>query len=146
MSAVTTSIEIAAPPERVWEVVMDTARLGDWVTIHRRLGEHDDPLGENARIVQTINLRGVSLRVRWTVREWDPPRRAVWEGRGPARSRALTEYKLSARNGGTLFSYHNDFRAPMGPLGAAASRALVGGTPEREAKASLQRLKALLES
>ena len=34
---------------------------------------------------------------------------------------------------------------PLGPLGALASRALVGGMPEREATHTLERLRALLE-
>jgi hypothetical protein len=48
-------------------------------------------------------------------------------------------------NGGTDFHYVNEFSAPGGPLGKAASRVLVGGLPKKEADASLQRLKALLE-
>jgi hypothetical protein len=48
-------------------------------------------------------------------------------------------------NGGTRFAYRNEFKAPLGPLGAVASRALVGGLPEREAKATLQNLKNLVE-
>ena len=37
MSLVTASIAIDAPPEEVWETVMDPNRLANWVTIHRRL-------------------------------------------------------------------------------------------------------------
>jgi len=51
----------------------------------------------------------------------------------------------TARDGGTAFAYRNDFKAPLGPLGAVASRALVGGIPEREANRSLARLKELIE-
>ena len=43
MSAVEVELFIDAPPERIWEVALDPARLGDWVTIHRSLGDHDDP-------------------------------------------------------------------------------------------------------
>ena len=32
---VSQSIEIDAPIEEVWELVMDPDRLGEWVTIHR---------------------------------------------------------------------------------------------------------------
>jgi hypothetical protein len=46
---------------------------------------------------------------------------------------------------GTHFEYENEFKAPGGLLGKAASRVVVGGVPEREAKRSLQQLKALLE-
>ena len=67
-------------------------------------------------------------------------------GQGPARSRAHTEYLLSEQDGQTCFDYRNEFKAPLGPLGAVASRALVGGIPQREANRSLERLKALLEN
>ena len=70
---------------------------------------------------------------------------AEWHGRGPARSHAETEYRLTAVDGGTRFDYRNEFTAPLGPLGRVASRALVGGLPRREADASLRRLKALAE-
>ena len=94
---------------------------------------------------QTLCLRGVNFRVRWELTECTAPKRAVWEGHGPARSHAHTEYVLTAQDGGTRFDYRNEFRPPLGPLGAAASRALVGGLPAREAQRSLERLKALVE-
>ena len=82
----------------------------------------------------------------WTVAVLDAPRRAVWEGRGPAHSRASTRYELNENaDGGTHFDYVNEFRPPGGPLGAVAGRVLVGGVPEREANASLRKLKRLLE-
>jgi uncharacterized protein YndB with AHSA1/START domain len=147
VSTVETTIDIAAPPDTVWDVLMDARRLGEWVTIHRRLhGNPDKPLREGSEIVQTLHLRGVNFKVHWMVEELDEPRLAVWEGRGPARSKALTRYELSDNgNGGTRFHYLNEFRAPLGPLGQAASRALVGGVSQREAQTSLQRLKALIE-
>jgi uncharacterized protein YndB with AHSA1/START domain len=141
MSEVTTSITIDAPPEQVWEVVMDPKRLGDWVTIHRKLDSASD--GE---MDQVLCLRGVNFHVHWELATCDAPRHAVWAGRGPARSHAETEYRLTpADGGGTRFAYRNAFKAPLGPLGAVASRALVGGLPEREARESLRNLKALIE-
>jgi hypothetical protein len=83
--------------------------------------------------------------VHWELVACDAGRHAEWHGRGPARSRAETEYRLTAVDGGTRFDYRNDFKAPLGPLGAVASRAIVGGLPRREADASLRRLKALVE-
>ncbi len=141
MTKVTASIDLAVPPQAVWDVVMDPERLGEWVTIHRGLGEHG-----RDHMVQTLHLRGVNFHVVWDLVEADEPRLAVWEGRGPAHSRAHTAYHLEASgDGGTRFSYENEFKVPFGPLGAIASRALVGGLPKREADATLRRLKALLE-
>ena len=71
---------------------------------------------------------------------------AVWEGRGPAHSRAHTEYALTGDDGITRFDYRNDFHPPLGPLGAIVSRALVGGMPEREARRTLERLRAYVQS
>ena len=140
MSEVITSITIAAPPEAVWKVVMDPNRLAEWVTIHRRLDSASD--GE---MEQTLCLRGVNFHVHWELEDCEECRHAVWKGRGPARSHAETEYRLTPVDGGTRFAYRNVFRAPLGPLGAIASRAIVGGLPEREAHQSLRNLKALVE-
>ncbi|HEY7962341.1 MAG TPA: SRPBCC family protein [Solirubrobacteraceae bacterium] len=168
MSIVTATIDIPAAPAEVWKVIMDPARLGDWVTIHRGLRHADSGLPRvGFEMDQRLHLRGVSLDVHWRLIECEPNRHAVWEGRGPARSRARTEYTLSpatlgpstpnpsatsgkdsareSREGtGTRFDYSNEFRPPLGPIGALASRALVGGMPEREARHTLERLRTLL--
>jgi uncharacterized protein YndB with AHSA1/START domain len=147
MSRVTASIEIASPAATVWETVMDPARLGDWVTIHRKLRHSDEGVPRvGYRMDQQIHLRGVSVDVHWTLVECVPGEHAVWEGHGPARSRARTEYVLRpTSSGSTRFDYRNEFHAPLGPLGALAGRAIVGGIPEREATRTLDRLRALIE-
>ena len=147
MSRVTADIEIDAPPDAVWKVVMDPDRLGDWVTIHRDVERVSDrPLRTGSTLEQKLCLRGVNFHVRWTVAEAREREEAVWNGRGPARSKAHTAYRLRPNgDGGTCFEYENEFKAPLGPLGAVASRALVGGLPEREARATLSNLKRLVE-
>jgi carbon monoxide dehydrogenase subunit G len=140
------SIDIAAPPETVWNVVMDPKRLGDWVTIHRGLNSHSS--GEprvGYRMDQSMVLRGAPFKVKWELVRCERPRLAEWHGKGPARSHAETGYRLEPIDGGTRFHYFNEFKAPLGPLGSLASRVLVGGLPDKEAKATLAKLKALLE-
>ena len=146
MSVVIASIDIAAPLQDVWDTVMDPARMGEWVTIVARLDHADrGPLRPGFRMSQTLHLRGVPFKVHWTLKDLDAPRYARWEGAGPARARAVTENRLSERNGHTHFDYRNEFRTPFGPLGAAASRVMMGGIPEKEANASLRRLREILE-
>ncbi len=146
MSRVTASIHIDAPPAEVWKVVMDPACLGDWVTIHRRLVRADDgPVRVGYTMDQQLHLRGVNIEVHWTLAECRPAELAVWEGRGPARSRAHTEYLLESEEGGTRFDYRNEFRTPLGPIGAIVGRALVGGIPEREANRTLACLRSHIE-
>ncbi len=148
MTVVTASIEIDAPREKVYDFMLDPGHLDEWVTIHRRINarDHGEPR-EGYEMEQTLCLRGANFKVRWTLTEADRPDRATWEGRGPAHSYARTSYGLHAVDGGrTRFEYENEFKAPGGLLGAAASRMVIGGVPEREAHRSLERLKALLES
>jgi carbon monoxide dehydrogenase subunit G len=146
MSLVTASIEIAATPQEVWDTIMDPACLGEWVTIHRKLIRADSGAPRKGyRMDQQIQMRGVSLDVHWKLIDCKPAELAVWEGRGPARSQAHSEYALRPAGKGTRFDYRNEFRPPLGPLGALVSRALVGGMPEREANRTLERLRAHLE-
>ena len=147
MNEVRTSVEIAASPEEVWRIAMDPERLRDWVTIHRTLHRADPyPPHEGSKMEQTLSLRGAPFKVSWTLVTCDEGRHAEWEGKGPARSHAETEYRLTpTKGGGTRFDYRNSFRTPLGPLGAVAGRVVVGDVPRREADASLAMLKRLCE-
>jgi carbon monoxide dehydrogenase subunit G len=147
LSRVTASIDIDAPPEKVWDVVMDPQRLGEWVTIHRDLEEvSDNPLKDGSTLKQKLCLRGVNFHVKWTVAESREAELAVWDGRGPARSKAHTSYRLAPNgNGGTRFDYENEFALPGGALGKVAGGLLSAAPGKREARRSLDRLRALLE-
>ena len=146
MSLVRSSVVIAAPPDRVWAVVMDPQRLGEWVTIHRAVRAiSPGPPQEGSRMEQVLHLRGADIHVRWLLVECAPPTLARWEGHGPARSQALIEYHLVAVPEGTRFDYQNEFRPPFGAIGEAASRTVMGQIPQREADRSLAALRALVE-
>ena len=54
---VSAEIEIAAPPEEVYAVMMDPGRLGEWVTIHREVsGAPDPPLAEGDSFEQLVRV------------------------------------------------------------------------------------------
>jgi carbon monoxide dehydrogenase subunit G len=139
------TVEIAAPPQRVYDVVMDPARLEEWVTIHHHL--EDAPNGrlrKGSKMTQCLKLAGKKFKVRWTVVENDPCVRVVWEGRGPVASRARVVYGLEGDGDGTKFSYLNEYDLPGGALGRIATRA-VSRVTQKELEGSLQRLKSLVE-
>jgi len=139
------TVDIAAPPERVYDVVMDPSRLDEWVTIHHHLeGSPPDRLERGSNLIQCLRLAGRRFNVRWTVIENDPCARVVWEGRGPVASHARVEYGFADNGAGTRFSYMNQYDLPGGPLGRLAGRTLARIT-QKELDGSLQRLKALVE-
>ena len=128
------ALDLAAPREQVYALLMDPSRLGEWVTIHERFEEAPDELEQGSRMTQTLKVAGQRFTVNWTVTEDDRPARATWEGTGPART--------SAR--GTRFSYHNEYELPGGAAGRVAARA-VSAAAGREVERSLERLKGLLK-
>jgi len=139
------TIDIAARPERVYDVVMDPGRLEDWVTIHHHLeGSGPERLERGSVLTQCLKLAGRRFKVRWTVVENDPCRRVVWEGRGPVASHARVVYKFGANGDGTRFCYINEYDLPGGPLGRFAGRAVLRIT-EKELEGSLRRLRSLVE-
>jgi uncharacterized protein YndB with AHSA1/START domain len=147
MSVVHVKTRIEAPIEKVFETVMDPHRLEQWVTIHRSLSDVSaQPLRKGSTMEQGMRMRGLHFTVHWTLVDLNPPTHAEWNGRGPAHSRARIRYELTPDgDAATNFEYSNDFSPPGGHLGSMASRLIIGAASEREAHASLQRLKALLE-
>ncbi|MDO9409208.1 SRPBCC family protein [Patulibacter sp.] len=145
MTAVVATIDIPVTRQQVWDLVMDPHQLERWVTIHRELVAADDGTPRKGfSMEQRMSIRGAPVTVTWELDEVDAPALATWKGRGPARATAFIEYRLEEIDGGTRFHYTNDFTPPMGLLGRVASKALMGGVPDREANASLERLRELL--
>jgi uncharacterized protein YndB with AHSA1/START domain len=143
---VESEIEIDAPRERVFELLLDPHRLGEWVTPHRGVeGAPPGKLRKGSEFRQTLSIAGSRFGVRWRVVELQRPSLAIWHGLGPAGSRAEVRYELREDGDGTVFRYRNDYHLPGGPLGIAAGRVTAG--PARHAMTStLGKLKRVLEA
>ena len=143
---VRTSIEIAAEPDRVYDVVMDLDHLGDWVEAHRGIAEEPDgPLHEGSTFRQKLRVSGLGFKVRWTVTKLDRPKTVEWLGDGPGGSDARVCYSLAESDGGTRFDYVNEFHLPGGKLAERAGKLIGEDRARGEADASLRSLKELIE-
>ena len=141
------TIFVAAAPERVWRTVMDPSLLERWVTTHDSVaGASSGPVSEGDSFTQKLRLAGKSFKVDWEVVEADEPKLARWTGKGPAGSQASVSYRLEAEDGGTRFEYENEFALPGGVIGKVAGGLLSAAPGSREARRSLERLRALLEN
>jgi carbon monoxide dehydrogenase subunit G len=139
------STKIAAPPKRLYDVIMDPQQLEDWVTIHHNLEDAPpSPLKKGSKLTQCLKLAGKRFKVDWTVVENEPCERVTWEGRGPVASRARVEYRFERNGEGTDFFYLNEYDLPGGPLGRFAGKTVARLT-QKELDGSLQRLKSLVE-
>lgn len=85
-----TTVDIAAPPDRVWEVLTDVEHWSDWTASVRWVRRLEDgPLrtGSAAKISQPK-----VPTVDWVVTEFDPGRMFTWVSAGPG---ALTTARHS---------------------------------------------------
>lgn len=137
-------VELAVDPDGVYRLLMDPDRLGEWVTIHAGFEKAPDRLERGSEMVQKVKVAGQRFTVNWQVTEDERPSKVVWEGKGPARTRARVVYGIEDRDGTTCFSYLNEYHLPGGAAGRIAGRA-VSAAASREVERSLDRLKNLLE-
>ena len=146
MAKLEREIEIDAPPEEVYDVLTDPNCLGEWVTIQDELvSAPDPPLEKGDCVVQKMKVVGRSFEVSWDVEVADRPKKVQWAGNGPMGSVARATYVLAPNgDGGTKFSYTNEYDVPGGPVGKVAGRALVSASGG-EADATLDRLKKFIE-
>jgi len=147
MTPVDVTVELAADPHTVFTMLLDISRTPEWVTICRAVMHVDSgPPSPGWQCKQRYVLRGAPFVVTWTLDHLTPDRSIRWRGRGPARSTASIVQDLTLLpSGGTRLRYRNEFKAPGGLFGAAASRALMGDSADQEAQESLRRLVTLLD-
>ena len=126
MSKLEREIQIDAPAEAVYDKLTDPDCLGEWVTIQDELEEAPSgDLTAGSKLRQRMKVAGQRFRLSWTVVEADRPSKIVWDGVGPMGSKAKAIYELSSNgDGGTRFSYLNEYSLPGGVAGRLAGRAV----------------------
>lgn len=145
---ISATVDIAAPPARVWELVGDVTRMPEWSPELRRLrvvGRSPVRVGST---LLGLNRRGL---VAWptssTVTRFDPGRAVAWRTR---ESGATWTYELEAAEGGTRLTGRRDLpefsrlTSVLGPvIGGAAGhdKELAAGI-----RTTLERIKESVET
>ena len=94
-----TSIDVAAPPDRVWEVLVDVERWPEWtesVSDVRLLDEGPLAVGSRVEISQPSIPTGT-----YTVTTLEPPRTFIWEQRQPGSKVSAHHECVALPDGGT---------------------------------------------
>ncbi len=144
MVQITVSIEIEAPPERVWAEVADLASHAEWMADAESivfLTDQRSGSGTRLRVstrVGPIRTGDVMEIVEWTDHQTIGVRH---EGLVGGRGR----FTLAGDSGSTLFTWSESLTFPWylgGALGAAAARTVLAGVWRR----NLERLRARIET
>jgi uncharacterized protein YndB with AHSA1/START domain len=145
---VTASVEIAASPESVWEVVSDVSRMSEWSPECRRIVVLGSPRQGVGTRMLGLNRRGWAL---WpttsTVVRFEPGRAVAWKTR---ESGATWTYELSPTSSGTSLTGRRDL--PSFRIGTKLLAPVIGGAQghDRELaegiRITLERIKATVEA
>lgn len=110
---------IAAPRAAVWDVLADLEHQSRWMVDVRSLEiVSDEKQGEGAVMHVTSELFGLPVvRDVLVVTRWEPPRRMDIEHRG--QFHGAGQFLLDEAHNGTIFTWVEDFRPPLGPIGEA---------------------------
>lgn len=146
MTQIRREIQIERPPEDVFGVLADLDGLPRWATIvveTRNVPDH--PLRAGDTFEQTVRVAGINLDSEWTVVRADAPAALEYRATGPAGATLHMKQDVAPAAGGSRVAIEVDYRLPAGFLGELLDELYVQRRNEREAEASLQNLKDLLE-
>ena len=132
---VTTTIEIAAPPEAVWAVLADLASYPQWHPVFRKVSGQLVP-GSKLTITSTIPSSGRTMTVRVTVVTAEPGAELRWVSRLLGITISERQFLLSPVAGGTSLVQAETYRG----LGGG------GGHGGRSTLALIERIQGTFES
>jgi carbon monoxide dehydrogenase subunit G len=122
------SVEVDAPPERVWEVTSDPSNLPHWDRHIESVRVPPEGLGPGVRYQVVMRFMALRTTVGAEVLEWEPPWRAVVRLSGLLEATVSTSIAALPHERSVLrheIAYR--FRGPFGGIGAQSIRA-VGGS------------------
>lgn len=144
MPTIARSTRISAPPEVVYPELVDLQRLTRWSTITRS-HEGPDVLEVGQEFQQRIHVAGLTIPTRWRCVELEPGRSVAYEATAALGGRLHMRQTVTPAEGGCDVGLVIDYAMPGGPLGALFDRLHARARNERDAEASLQNLKDLVE-
>ena len=117
------TVDVDAPPERVWAALTDWTRQGEWMLLTDVEVTGGDPHAVGGRLAARTGLpvRGRRLGVLDTmvVTAWDSPRRAVVQHTGRI-IRGPGTFEVTPQGAGSLVTWTEQLWLPFGLLGQLA--------------------------
>jgi ligand-binding SRPBCC domain-containing protein len=138
-------VEIAAPPERVWEALADFGDVAAWapyMRISHLVGDQERGIGTRRAMQHELGFRFEERVTAWDEGEgfaFDVLR-APWPMNDVRES-----WRITVRDGGTLVSTRVLYGMKVGPAGALLDWSLVRFIVRREMRSGLRGLKEYLE-
>lgn len=119
MPEVVVGIDISVQPEEVWAAITDWERQGEWILATTVRQTSTTPVRPGTEIEAVTGIGRFGVRDTMRITEWDPPWRCTMQHTGRV-IRGLGVFEVSARPGGSRFTWTEDLDLPFGALGRGA--------------------------
>ncbi|MGN6605746.1 MAG: type II toxin-antitoxin system Rv0910 family toxin [Jatrophihabitans sp.] len=126
MGTIEKTVEYGAAPEKVWSVVSDLNRFGEWLSMHKSWkGEVPSEITTGTQATAIVSLLNMPNTITWTVGEFAPPHRVEMSGTGMAGVKVSIGLDVEADGDGSKVTITAQFEGQMivGAIGAAVEKA-----------------------
>ncbi len=139
------SIEIAAPPEKIWPYLVEPEKIMKWVTSLKKF----EYTGKGCSGVGTTfyweeKSGPLLMKLHYQVTEWLENKRFAFKlTSGPGKKDNLL-WALDVTPAGSRFTFTEDFEMPWGIIGKALGK-MLGGMLGKSMEKIIRNLKSLVE-
>jgi hypothetical protein len=120
MPKISVSASVPAPADKVWTIITDFDRFGEWNTIHTAFPDGGPAdLAVGVEFTEKMTLMGIPADVAWTVTEVEAGRSFKLEGKGPMGVSLGQRYALVGGGEGTMVTLENEFKGTAVTMMAA---------------------------
>ena len=141
------SIEIAAPPERVWPFLVQPERILEWCLTFRRFeytGNQQSGAGTTFYVEEKAG--GPLMKLNFAVREWEENRKLAFSMTSGTFVKGYEQtWSVDAAPTGSVFTFMEQVKLPFGVIGKAMEL-FAGRGSAATVKKMLARLKSLAEA
>ena len=142
---VAASIQIAAPPDHIWEIMSNPERVLSFMSgVTRWEAEGDPPTGLGARYRVLFRVGAAEIGGLIEMIEWDPPRELAWTSVLGVDQRGRWRLRETGR-GRTRVEMRLAYGVAGSGLSGWLAERLAGPTLRGHLRRSLQQLKRLVE-
>ena len=116
MPEISLSVDVAAPPDRVWAAMVDWERQGEWMLGTTVRGTVNGGHGTGAELEAWTGLGPVGFLDTMVITAWDPPYRCVVRHTGRV-VRGAAAFEVEPAGAGSRFVWTEWLELPWGRLG-----------------------------
>jgi carbon monoxide dehydrogenase subunit G len=126
MGKIEKTVEFDAAPDKVWAVVSDPSRFGEWLNMHKSWkGDPPTEFTKGSQATAVVSLLNMPNTITWTVEEYDPPTSVKLTGTGMAGVKVAITLGVEPSGTGSAMSLTAEFEGQMlvGAIGQAVEKA-----------------------